>query len=299
MSTSYGEDDMWDIAVKYAADWNSVKVSAAAGWTQLTDEGCNVAGSPGFRGNQGACTNVAVVGGGGTPYQSYRKDADIFQIGASVMHVPSGLFVYGMYQNEQNDGTQYKTLSFNGNPFLVNNFKTRVHDSAANETDVWYVKAGIKKAWMPAGATVIFGEWGQYQDMFTGICGLPGRSTGPGTPNSNVPGIPNGNAFCAANIPIGVVASGSAKGSAITAASFVTGSEVERYGVGIVQEIDSAAMHLFARWQHLDLDLDVTDARVTRINSNGVEVYNKGFGKSLSNSWEGLDIFQLGGVIFF
>jgi hypothetical protein len=69
--------------------------------------------------------------------------------------------------------------------------------------------------------------------------------------------------------------------------------------VGIVQEIDSAAMHLFARWQHLDLDLDVTDARVTRINSNGVEVYNKGFGKSLSNSWEGLDIFQLGGVIFF
>ena len=31
MSTSYGEDDMWDVALKYAADWNSVKFSAAAG----------------------------------------------------------------------------------------------------------------------------------------------------------------------------------------------------------------------------------------------------------------------------
>ena len=35
------EDDMWDVAVKYAADWNSVKFSAAVGYTQLTDEGCN------------------------------------------------------------------------------------------------------------------------------------------------------------------------------------------------------------------------------------------------------------------
>ena len=34
-STSYGEDDMWDVAVKYAADWNSVKVSAAAGYTHV------------------------------------------------------------------------------------------------------------------------------------------------------------------------------------------------------------------------------------------------------------------------
>ena len=40
MSTSYGEDDMWDVAVKYAADWNSIKVSAAAGYTVITDEGC-------------------------------------------------------------------------------------------------------------------------------------------------------------------------------------------------------------------------------------------------------------------
>jgi hypothetical protein len=290
MSTSYGEDDMWDIAVKYAADWNSVKFSAAVGYTQLTDEGCTtITGSGNGQSNPfipAGCTNTSVVGGGGLPNQNFRKDAEVFQVGASIMHVPTGLFAYGMYQNEQNDGTQWKSFNFNtGN----------VTSSAANETDVWYVKAGIKKAWMPAGATVIFGEWGQYNDMFTGICGLPGDS-----PNSGNNGIAvNGNTFCAASLPVGIVQNGPNKGQAITASALVTGSEVERYGIGIVQEIDSAAMHVFARWQHLDLDLSAKDIDLTRVNSNGFIVPNKNFGKSLNTSFEGLDIFQIGGVIFF
>ena len=58
---------------------------------------------------RGNCTNLALLGGGGAPHQNFRKDDDLFQVGASVMHVPSGLFVYGLYQSEQNDGTQWKT----------------------------------------------------------------------------------------------------------------------------------------------------------------------------------------------
>jgi hypothetical protein len=284
MSTSYGEDDMWDIALKYAADWNMFKVSAAAGWTQLTDEGCSAFGA--FHGGR-TCSNVAVVGGGGTPFQNFRQDGQLFQIGASILHVPSGLFAYGLFQNDQEEGTQFKSLRFNGNPLITPNFKTRVVDSDANESNTWFVKAGIKKAWMPAGATVIFGEWGRYDDMFRGLCG-----NGPASLNQ--PGT-----FCITNLPIGVVGSGRFKGQAITASSEVTGSEVQRWGVGVVQEIDSAAMHLFARWQHMDLDLDAIDLRNTRVNSNGVLSVNNNFGKGLNTSFEGLDIFQVGGVIFF
>ena len=58
-------------------------------------------------------------------------------------------------------------------------------------------------------------------------------------------------------------------------------------------------MHLFARWQHLDLDLDATDTRLTVINNSGATVINENFGKSLETSFEGLDLFQIGGVIFF
>ncbi len=69
----------------------------------------------------------------------------------------------------------------------------------------------------------------------------------------------------------------------------MTGSEVQRWGIGVVQEIDFAAMHVFARWQHLDLDLDA------------VSFGNFGIpdGRRLTTSFEGLDIFQIGGVIFF
>ena len=144
------------------------------------------------------------------------------------------------------------------------------------------MKAGIKRAWSPVGATVLFGEWGQYNDMFTGLC--------PGT----IPTTPGG-ALCATSLPIGTFANGDAD----LASAQVTGSEVQRWGLGVVQEIDSAAMHLFARWQHLDLDLDATDTRLTVINNNGAAVININFGKSLNTSFDGLDLFQIGGVIFF
>jgi hypothetical protein len=283
VSTSYGEDDMWDVAVKYAADWNSVKFSAAVGYTELTDEGCSAFGVP-HAGR--TCSNVAVVGGGGTPFQNYRQDGQLFQVGASVMHVPTGLFVYGMYQNDQNDGTQIK--SFNFNTFAITN-------SAANESDTWFVKAGIKKAWMPAGATVIWGEWGQYNDMFRGLCG-------------NAPGNPNNfnNSVCEAFIPTSFVLAkgqipGIPGGVALTENAVVTGSEVTRWGLGVVQEIDSAAMHLFARWQHLELDLNATSLGFSCLPGavgNGC-VANGRFGKRVNTSFEDLEIFQVGGVIFF
>ena len=34
------------------------------------------------------------------------------------------------------------------------------------DTDVWYVKPFIRKTWSPIGATVLYGEWGQYNDQF-------------------------------------------------------------------------------------------------------------------------------------
>jgi hypothetical protein len=303
VSGGYYEDDAWDIALKYAADWNSIKISAAAGWTQLTDEGCNNGAIP--------CTTVSVAGGGGISHQGFRVDGDIFQVGASILHVPSGLFAYGMYQREENNGTQFKSVNFSGgNPLLNLNAKANIVNSNANETDVYFLKAGIKRAWMPAGATVLFGEWGQYRDQFNGLCGFP-TSLDSGN---------FGNTFCEVNIPTGVVASGPNKGNAIVTDSLVNGSEVNRWGLGVVQEIDSAAMHLFARWQHIELDLNATD--VGLCNTGAVTTVgrttgcfintgtarnprfiageaNKHFGKGLNTSFEDLDIFQVGGVIFF
>jgi len=239
VSTSFGEDDIWDVALKYAADWNSIKVSAAAGYTQSSDE-------------------RYIAGGGGLA--GFKQDSQLFQVGASVLHVPSGLFIYGLYQQEQADPTP---RFFPGGA----GFAT-FGSSTDNDTDVFYVKGGIKRTWSPLGATVLFGEWAQYNDQFGGIKTLDGCAAGGFLTTVNSAG---GGGVASACVT-------SATGSA-----FVTGSEVERWGVGVVQEIDSAAMHLYARWQHLELDVDLVD----------------GAGGSVNQDFDDWDLFQVGGVIFF
>jgi predicted porin len=259
VSGGYYEDDEWDVAVKYAADWNNFKVSAAYGFTEVTDEGCNA-----------GCTNGANAGGGGFPFQDYRKDTETNQVGASIMHVPSGLWVYGMYQNEHNSGTPFTTLNANG----------QIVNSSANDTDAWYMKAGIKRTWLPLGATVLYGQGGQYFDEFgNGFCFGPGSS-------------PQGAGLCTGFLP-----SGSTAANGVNVVNFVAvqGSTVNRWGAGIVQEIDSAAMHLFFNWQHLNLDLNTTCAGNTCLSGNQVV----GFGQKVNSRFDDLDIFQVGGVIFF
>jgi len=196
--------DFWDIAAFYNKDWGNFKVSAAYAYTWIE-------------------TAVATGNEGG-----------LNQVGATVMHSPSGLGVYGLYQNEQSAG--------------------------APATDVWYAKPFIKRTWNPLGATVLYGEYGQYNDQFGNLVGVNVCAVG---------GILPGTGMCNA---------------AGAAAVNVTGSEVERWGLGAVQEIDSAAMHVFARWQHQELDVGFVDL---------------GTNTNVSQGFEDWDLFQVGGIIFF
>jgi hypothetical protein len=74
---------------------------------------------------------------------------------------------------------------------------------------------------------------------------------------------------------------------------FVTGSEVERWGLGVVQEIDSAAMHLFARWQHQELDVDLVGFNSNLVGGPCLD------GCRVKQGFEDWDLFQVGGTIFF
>jgi len=288
VSGGFAEDDIKDIAVKYAADWNSVKFSAAAGFTNSTDEGC-VAPNTGLNGVSsvpGSCTNSGFVGGGGAPFQNFRKDVDLFQVGASILHVPSGLFVYGMYQHEENNGTDVSVInntllgtppSEPGNRQFDNRF-----GGDANDNDVWFVKAGIKRTWMPLGATVIWGEGGQYLDQFAGIAGVDlCQERGENTSGNQ--------SFPIASTPFG------GGGVCFPFAernehAFVTSTEVNRWGLGVVQEIDSAAMHLWVNWQHLELNADLV---ATDLDTEGKKF------RRINQDFEDLDMFMAGGVIFF
>jgi hypothetical protein len=138
-------------------------------------------------------------------------EVNLFQVGASIMHKPSGLGIYGMYQHEDAGGTVTDTGgSVAGITFDI------------PDTDAWYIKPFSRKTWSPIGATVLFGEYGQYKDQFGGIAGV------------SVHDFLDDPAALPACEPTGEC--------------YITGSEVQRWGVGLVQEIDSAAMHLWVRW---------------------------------------------------
>jgi hypothetical protein len=277
-SASAGEyENMeWDVAVKYAADWGNFKVSAAYGFAENTDPGCT---------GPGACSFVANVGGGGAPFQNFHKDVTSNQVGASVMHVPTGLWVYGEFENADNQGTKFlrATPDNIGSPFEGNGGGTG--SSNANNTDAWFVKAGIKRTWTPLGATVIWGEGGQYRDMFADLCLQTGSFSGAGGP---------GNA-CVADIPTAL----GGNGTNITSDVSIKDSTVNRWGAGIVQEIDAAAMHIFFRWEHLDVNLSATCLEEFCAVGTGSHLNFVQEGQRVHTSFDGLDMFQVGGVIFF
>src|SRR6185312_11034083 len=95
---------------------------------------------------------------------------NLFQVGASIMHKPSGLGVYGLYQTEDSPGS---VTNLNNNPTFGSQIK-------APDTNTWYVKPFWRKSWSPVGATTLFGEYGQYNDMFSGLTGVDMENILPG-----------------------------------------------------------------------------------------------------------------------
>lgn len=74
-SASWGEDDIWDLAARYAGEFGGFKLAAAAAYSESTD-----------------ASNT--TGGDSSEY---------FQAGAYAQHVATGLFVYGAYGNYETD----------------------------------------------------------------------------------------------------------------------------------------------------------------------------------------------------
>jgi hypothetical protein len=224
------DSHFWDIALFYTADWNSIKISLAGAYTWMEANPLNGA------------------------------QEDYWQVGGTIMHKPSGLGIYATGNWEDVGSSKFNCLPA-GPPFVGLNPNGQclnsvgVQNAALPDTNSWGVKPFWRKAWSPIGATVLYGEFYQYNDMY----GL-------------------GNIFAAlslvgfTNCPTGVFNCN------------VNSSQADRWGLGVVQEIDSAAMHVWLRWQHDSLDLDLTD--ITN-------------GNRASQSFDDQDLIQAGGIIFF
>lgn len=107
---------------------------------------------------------------------------DYFQAGLYIQHVPTGLFVLG----------NYGILDV---------------ESAAEEADTWYVKAGLRTRFNALGHTVFYGEY------------LNGQDGG-------------------------------------TISGFGANSELDVWGLGVVQEVDAAAMSVWLKYRNMSYEDD-------------------------------------------
>jgi predicted porin len=141
VSASWGEDDRQDVALRYAGEFNGVRLAAGIGYQKLTD--FNTSGD----GNGGCANpNTAIAVGPQNPKIS-NVNCEALGMSASMMHVPTGIFVTGSYgeSKDKNLGALAALIS----PTFPSNDKNK-H---------WSITAGVEQKWFSLGKTTLFGEY--------------------------------------------------------------------------------------------------------------------------------------------
>lgn len=133
---SWGEDDFWDVAIKYAGKFGDFNFNTSIGYSNIND-------------------NTFFV----NLYGEGKKDVGYFQAGATLMHVPTGLFAYGAFGKE-----------YFGDPGLTAALGTagnHAYKNAVDDNNHWIVKTGIRRKFNDLGSTVIYGSYAEYNDMLS------------------------------------------------------------------------------------------------------------------------------------
>ncbi len=152
LSASWGDDDYSDIALRFKKEWNSIRLAAAVAYQWDARE------------------------------EDFEREILIGS--ASVMHIPSGIYV-----------------AVSGG-----NVEYEIEDS--DDGSFYYAQLGLERKILPYGTTTIFGEYGSYDNISNSV------------------------------------------------EAQAAGLEAERYGFGVVQKFDSAAMELYANYRHYSFTAD-------------------------------------------
>lgn len=108
----------------------------------------------------------------------------------------------------------------------------------------YYLKAGWSPKLNPLGLSHIYGEFGQNFDMFGNLA----ETTHAGETCASFGGVAGTNIATACGID---------------ATTAIVDSKLTRIGVGLVQDIDAAAMSVWANWRMHELDADFSNSTGT------------------------------------
>ncbi len=132
----------------------------------------------------------------------------------------------------------------------------------------WDIQAGISKNWWGIGNTVLFGEYQRHENMKFAAFGYSGGGT--------------------ASVSTSVILTSAG------AVGGIKGDEMSVWGLGLVQNVDSAAMELYLSWRHFEAKDPNTTAATSTIVGGTATGYNPAGSK-----FDGVDVILGGARIKF
>jgi Gram-negative porin len=159
IAVGYANDDIYDIAAKYSDRLGGLDVKFHIGYAYNADGGQNVAETTTIAGPDVDTGMTA----GGNPVLAPSSttivgdtETEMLTMQVGVMDPETGLFGTFTWQHEEADGD--------------------VDERNEDETDAYYTKLGIRKAFNKLGDTAFYVEYGQYNDQYgnMGTVGVTG-----------------------------------------------------------------------------------------------------------------------------
>jgi hypothetical protein len=235
LSASIGENngDYWGVMLRYANEFNGVRVAAGIGYENATDRFTSNAPNQGPNDLLGPEPEVKAWGAG-----------------LSVLHVPSGLFAQGHYM-----AADFSCITGDPNAVGINavtapNARQTGYwgqtTDCRKDANQWLIQVGITKNWFGIGNTAIFGEYS--------------RNNGWGAGDGDGAFAGQGRNFAGTT-------------TGIVAVNGVTDSEMNVWGAGVTQNIDAAATEMYLNWRHFDADVTCNGAAAIVAGVNNVPTF--------------------------
>jgi hypothetical protein len=156
IAVGYANDDIYDIAAKYAEKIGDVEVRFHLGYAYNANGAANVA----ERTISTSSVDTGMTAGGDpvmadvTSVALGDTDSEMFTMQLGMMDTVTGLFGSFTWQHEEAGGD--------------------VSDYAEDENDAYYTKLGIRKPFTKLGDTAFYVEYGLYKDQYSAAMGEAG-----------------------------------------------------------------------------------------------------------------------------
>jgi hypothetical protein len=154
LGASFGEDNYWDAALRYAGEFNGIRIAGAIGYSVRSEYNADI--------QQIYTTNAAgnqvlrYAGQPGTYECDFNCTKSVEQLAGSlsIRHMPTGLFFTGAAGSRDNNHFQ-----------TIDTTAGSINSTRSFDSSFYYLSGGIARNFFGIGDTVLFGEYSQWKDL--------------------------------------------------------------------------------------------------------------------------------------